>query len=84
VTEATVARAKEAESVIRDLAAQMLSLAHSDPLAGSLVKMLRYDPRQAAEGLFALSYLKPTSGRLKDNPSEMVAKALRIDRWLRM
>jgi hypothetical protein len=46
--------------------------------------MLRYDPRQAAEGLFALSYLKPTSGRLKDNPSEMVAKALRIDRWLRM
>jgi hypothetical protein len=70
VTEATLARAKEAESVIRDLAAQMLSLAYNETSARSiLVQVLRYDVRGAAEGLFALSWLHNSSGgRLKNRP----------------
>ena len=81
VTEVTRARAREAESVIRDLAAQMLSFAYNDTFARSILA-LRYDPREAAEGLFGLSWLHISEGSLKDRPREMVAKALRIDRWL--
>jgi hypothetical protein len=79
VTEETRARATEAESAIRDLAAQMLSFACSEPFATSILALLRYHPREAAEGLFALSWLHIVEGKLKDKPREMVAKALRID-----
>jgi hypothetical protein len=59
----------------------MLSFAYNETFARSILA-LRYDPREAAEGLFGLSWLHISEGSLKDRPREMVAKALRIDRWL--
>ena len=81
VPEAIVARAREAESVIRDLAAQMLSFADNETFASSILT-LRFDARKAAEGLFALSYTMHTSGSLKKPAAEMVAEALHIDQGI--
>lgn len=73
---------REAESVTRDLAAQMLAFAYNETFARSiLVHVLRYDPREASEGLFAISWTTRVAGStLKNQPRERVAKALRIDR----
>jgi hypothetical protein len=83
VPEAIGARAREAEGVIRDLAAQMLSFADNEALATLIITHgLRYDARKAAVGLFALSYTMHTSGSLKKPPVEMVAEALHIDQGI--
>jgi hypothetical protein len=81
VTDEETSRVGEAERVIRDLAAQMLSFAYNETFARSLL-MLRYDPREAGEGLFAISSTLLTSGDLKNRPKERVAKALRIHQSL--
>ena len=72
---------REAESVTRDLAAQMLAFAYNETFARSiLVHVLRYDPREASEGLFAISWNTRAGSSLTNPPRERVAKALRIDR----
>jgi hypothetical protein len=81
VTEETQTRTREAESVMRDLAAQMLSFAYSETFA-SRILALRYSPRDAGEGLFAIAWTLQASGDLKNRPRERVAKALRIHRSL--
>jgi len=67
---------REAESVTRDLAAQMLAFAYNETFARSiLVHVLRYDPREASEGLFAISWTTRVAGNtLKNRPRERVAK----------
>ena len=78
--EGSDARAREAASVIRDLAAQMISFAYNGTLARTIISALRYNPHEAAEGLFAVSWTIQASGDLREKPRRRVADALRVER----
>jgi hypothetical protein len=72
-----LARLREAQGVVRDLAAQMRGFAHNETLARWAL-LLRYDPREASEGLFGLSNDMDTYGDDRLRRRKMISKALRI------
>ncbi len=78
LTEDQLAKLQEAQGVVRDLAAQMRGFAHSETLAKLVLRLLRYDPREASEGLFGLSNDMDTYGEAVLRRRKIISGALRI------
>jgi hypothetical protein len=71
------AKLSEAQSVIRDLAAQMRGFAYNETFARRVLSP-RYNPRLASEGLFGLSNDIDTYGNARVRHRKTISDALRI------
>ena len=78
LSEADLAKLREAESALRALAAQMRGFAYNESAASSALQWLGFDPEKASEGLFRIANTIERTGETRIRNKEMVIVALRL------
>lgn len=79
LSEDEIKRLEEAKGILRNLASQMRAFALNETVGGYAVRLFRYNPRKASDGLFGLSNSIDTYGSERRLHRVTIAKALRID-----
>jgi hypothetical protein len=73
-----LAALEEAQLAIRDLATRMRAFAYNETLAQWVLRLVRYDPHKASQGLIGYSNYMSTYGGAKASKKKMVEDALHL------
>jgi hypothetical protein len=78
LSETDIAKLHEADVALRTLAAQMRGFAYNESIANHVLRLARFDPKKASEGLFGIANTIDRTGKTRIENKRIVTKALRL------